>query len=352
MPGWGGGWLPPQPPKPGVIPLRPLTVGDILGGAVSTVGRYKKPVIGLTALVFGVYTLLLGVAAVVAVSAVGDSFAQLLDRVDQADGPEPGWEVIQPLIVAFVVIMAIALLGYLLAVAIVQAAMLAVLQDAVLGRPATIGSVWRQALPRVPALIGTSLLSGLIAMIPTMLALIAFSVMLIGASLSASGDANGDAVAGLFAVGLLGALLTVVPAVWLYVKFSLAPAAVVFEKQGPIAALRRSSQLVRGRWWPIFGISVLAALIAGVVAGVIQQIFSLMGMIPAMAAASDLGPEPEVSEILSVFAVYMVITLLAQLIGYIIQTTFPPLVNGLLYVDQRIRKENLAPVLAENAGLS
>ncbi|MEU2230033.1 hypothetical protein [Streptomyces vietnamensis] len=347
MPGWGG-WMPPPPPKPGVIPLKPLGLGDILGGAMATIGRYKGPVMGLAAAVFGVYTLLIGIAVAVALSGVADEISALVDLADRPGAQEPEWHEIRPLIIAFVIVAAVALIGYVLAVATVQAAMLTVLQDAVLGRPATFGSVWRRTLPRVPALIGTSLLTGLIAVVPVLLALVFFSIGMVGA---AAGD-DSDEVAGAYiGLGVLGFLVAIVPVVWLWVKFSLAPAAVVFEKQGPVRAMQRSSQLVRGRWWPVLGISMLAALIAGVTAGMIQQVLSMVGIIPAMAAAADLGTDPEFSEVLSVFSVYIVITMVGQLIGYLIQTTFPPLVNGLIYVDQRIRNENLAPVLAESAGL-
>ncbi|MFI0927764.1 hypothetical protein ACH4TP_28095 [Streptomyces sp. NPDC021012] len=348
MPGWGG-WAPP-PPQPGVIPLKPLTLGEILGGAMSTIGRYKGPVMGLAATVFGAYTLLIGIAFVVALSGVTDELGELMDLADRPGTQEPAWHEIRPLIIAFVIVVAVALIGYVLAVATVQAAMLTVLQDAVLGRPATFGSVWRRTLPRVPALIGTSLLTGLIAMVPVLPAMILFSIGAIGASASGAGDSD-EAVGAYIGFGVLGFLLAFVPVVWLWVKFSLAPAAAVFEKQGPIRAMRRSSQLVRGRWWPVLGISLLAGLIAAVTAGVIQQVLSMIGLFPAMAAAADLGAHPGLSDLLSVFSVYIVITMVGQLIGYLIQSTFPPLVNGLLYVDQRIRKEDLAPDLARAAGL-
>ncbi|MFF0475994.1 hypothetical protein [Streptomyces sp. NPDC004284] len=338
------------PPKPGVIPLKPLGLGDVLGGAMATIGRYKGPVMGLAAAVFGAYTLLVGIALVAALSGVADQLSHLIDLADRPDAQEPAWEEIRPLVIAFVLVVAVALIGYVLAVATVEAAMLTVLQDAVLGRPATIGSVWRRALPRVPALIGTSLLTGLIAMVPVLPALVFFSIGMAGASASAAGDS--DEVAGAFVgLGMLGFLVAIVPAVWLWVKFSLAPAAAVFEKQGPVRAMRRSSQLVRGRWWPVLGISMLAGLISAVTAGVIQQVLSMIGLFSAMTAAADLGTDPGLSEILSVFSVYIVVIMVGQLIGYLIQSTFPPLVSGLIYVDQRIRKENLAPALAESAGL-
>lgn len=41
--GWG--WMPPPPPKPGVIPLAPLGVDRIPGGAFATMRRYAKPLL-------------------------------------------------------------------------------------------------------------------------------------------------------------------------------------------------------------------------------------------------------------------------------------------------------------------
>src|SRR3984957_10908449 len=48
----GGGWPPPRPsaPKPGVIPLRPLAVGEILDGAFSSIRQNPKATLGLAAI--------------------------------------------------------------------------------------------------------------------------------------------------------------------------------------------------------------------------------------------------------------------------------------------------------------
>ncbi|MCZ0979229.1 hypothetical protein O1L60_09075 [Streptomyces diastatochromogenes] len=93
-PGWGG-WMPP-PPKPGVIPLKPLTLGEVLGGATSTIGRYKGPVMGLAAAVFGAYTLLVGLAVAVALSGVAGRLDELLDLADQPGAQEPAWHEVRP----------------------------------------------------------------------------------------------------------------------------------------------------------------------------------------------------------------------------------------------------------------
>ncbi|MBO7941512.1 hypothetical protein JTP77_037285, partial [Streptomyces sp. S9] len=48
-PGWGSGWGGPPPAvKPGVIPLRPLGVGEMLDGAVSTMRTYWRTVLGIS----------------------------------------------------------------------------------------------------------------------------------------------------------------------------------------------------------------------------------------------------------------------------------------------------------------
>ncbi|MFW5899334.1 MAG: hypothetical protein ACOCUN_02570, partial [Jiangellaceae bacterium] len=63
--GWGTGpgwtWAAPSV-KPGVIPLRPLGVGEILDGAVTTIRRNPGPMLGLLAIV-AVITQLVGLVA-------------------------------------------------------------------------------------------------------------------------------------------------------------------------------------------------------------------------------------------------------------------------------------------------
>jgi hypothetical protein len=59
-----------------------------------------------------------------------------------------------------------------------------------------------------------------------------------------------------------GLVAFVLPAIWLAVAFSLAGPALVLERLGPVAALRRSYALVGGRWWATFGTYLLAVLLA------------------------------------------------------------------------------------------
>ncbi|MFF7575372.1 hypothetical protein OG963_33135 [Streptomyces sp. NBC_01707] len=332
-----------MPPKPGVIPLRPLGLGDILGGAFSTMGRYWKQLFGVGAAVYGGALVVVGAAVAIAYSAVSDPLHRVMELSSEES---PRSEDIVPLAIALGAVWLVAVLVLMTATAMMYATVPAVLQDAVLGRPTTFGIIWRRAWARVPAVIGTVLLTSLVAVIPIVLMMVAFIAMTI-AFITLDGSGSGVAIA----VGVLGALATAPLAIWLWVKFSLAPAAAVFEGQRPVAALRRSSQLVRGDWWRIFGISLLAILMAAVASYIIQLPFSILGMFPGMIGMESLGSDPNATAVVVAMSGYLVATLLGQLVSQLVSATFPQLVTGLLYVDRRMRNENLGPVLAEAAAV-
>lgn len=338
--GWHGGWA--APPKPGVIPLAPLRISDILSGAFTTLGRYWKPLIGMALTLFGAATLVMAVALVVAASAVATQWDELTS--DSPGSPDAAQLV--PLGVAFGVLMIIGLITYLLASAVVQAAVPVVLQEAVLGRPIRFGEVWKRAWARVWSIIGTVFLTGLIMLVPTALFLAGFAgLMIYTISL---GDEDG--VMPLIAVGLIGALLIGPFAIWLWVRFSLAPTVVVFEGQRPVAALRRSAQLVRGTWWRVFGVGLLAYVLASMIGYMIQMPFQMVGMVPGLFEPEDMGTDPSGGELIALFGGLILLSFISQLIAQLFTAIFPPLVVGLLYVDLRMRTENLGPVLAEAAG--
>ncbi|MFH9611795.1 hypothetical protein [Streptomyces sp. NPDC017448] len=314
----------------------------MLSGAFSTLGRYWKPLIGIALTLFGAATLVMLVALVVAGSAVAAHWDEL---TSDSSGP-PDAAVLVPLGIAFGVLMVIGVIVYLLASAVVQAAVPVVLQEAVLGRPIRFGAVWSRAWSRVWAIIGTVFLTGLILIVPMMLFLAAFvGLMIYTVSL---GDEDG--VVPLMLFGFLGTLLIAPVATWLYVRFSLAPTVVVFEQQRPVAALRRSARLVRGSWWRTFGVGLLAYGLAATLGYMIQMPFQAAGMLPGVFDPADVEADPTAGELIAVFGGLILLSLVSQLISQLFTAIFPPLVVGLLYVDLRMRTENLGPVLAEAAG--
>jgi hypothetical protein len=340
-PGWGG-WVP--PPKPGVIPLAPLKLGDLLGGAFSAMGRYWKQLFGMAAALYGSAALVMVAAVAVAYSAVAHHLDQVVSLSYEEEAASAD---VVPLVISGGVLLLLGIVVMAIASGLMYAAVPAVLQEAVLGRPVSFGTVWRRAWSRVTPVVGALILTTLIAIVPMVLLMVAFVAVIIS---FITMNSDGDTAAAMV-LGTLGALLSGPLAVWLWTKFCLAPAVVVFEGQGPVASLRRSSQLVRGDWWRIFGVTLLAGVMAAAAGYVIQIPFSVLGMFPAMIGVSSLGGDPSVAAVVAAMSGYLVATMSGQLVGQIISTTFPQLVIGLLYVDRRIRTEDLGPVLAEAAGV-
>ncbi|WKN14005.1 hypothetical protein NEH83_07165 [Streptomyces sp. JUS-F4] len=314
----------------------------MLSGAFTTLGRYWKPLIGMALTLFGAATLVMIVALVVAASAVATQWDEL--TAGSPDAPDASELV--PLGVAFGALMIIGMIVYLLASAVVQAAVPVVLQEAVLGRPIRFGAVWRRSWSRVWSIIGTVFLTGLIAIIPMVLFMTAFAGLMI--YIVSLGDEDG--ILPLMWFGIIGTLLVAPVAIWLWVRFSLAPTVVVFENQRPVAALRRSAQLVRDSWWRVFGVGLLAYAMASMIGYMIQMPFQMAGMLPGLFDPADIDADPSGGQLIAVFGGLIVLSFVSQMIAQLFTAIFPPLVVGLLYVDRRIRTENLGPVLAQAAG--
>ncbi|CAL9519009.1 hypothetical protein [Streptomyces sp. enrichment culture] len=326
--GWGGGWGgPPPAAKPGVIPLRPLGVGEILDGAVSTMRTYWRTVLGIS-LTVAVLTEL--VAVLLQGFVLDNSSVEVLE--DESATLEELTSALSDALLSSGVLFVVTLLGTVAATALLTT----VTSRAVLGRPVTIGEAWRDARPQVVKLLGLMLLLMLItAAVVTVGALPGLLVGLAGG--------GGGAVA-LTVLGLLGAAVV---AAWLMVRFSLASAVLMLEKQGVLKALARSTKLVRGAWWRVFGIQLLAMLIAGIVASII--------VIPFTAVASAFG-EGGVNGFLDGTAggfgwTFLIISGIGSVIGSTITFPITAGVTVLLYVDQRIRREALDLELARAAGL-
>lgn len=132
-------------------------------------------------------------------------------------------------------------------------------------REPSAGAVLRTILGRYWALVGVTVL----------LALAVVVVLAVPGALIAVGVAT-EAVP-LAAIGGLLLLVGGVAAAFLVVRLSLSYVVVVVERGNPITALRRSWELVGGRFWRILGTLALASLISGFVAQIIAIPFSLPG---------------------------------------------------------------------------
>ncbi|WP_158754701.1 hypothetical protein [Streptomyces sp. NRRL F-2580] len=318
-------------------------MSEILNGAFTTFRRYAKPLIGVMLAVQAVGVMIMVAAIGVTVAVTQDRFAAVFDL---APGEDPDGADVAALFLSFVPAGVLLLVVVTLCAAMIAALCPAVVQEAVVGRPTTFVAMWSRCWSRLPSVLGTLLLTGLIVGGP-ILVLYAVCIPLI----VMSADGSGPPAA--LAVLIPGVLLYLPVAAWLMTRFSLAPAVAVCEGLGPVASLRRSSQLVSGGWWRVFGISLVGSIVAGAVGYAIQMPFGLVGMVslvPALSAGSEGHADPE--EIIVGIIVYAIAVLVGGVLSALFQYGFPSLVNALLYVDLRMRKENLAEALIATAAAS
>ncbi|MEV0643001.1 glycerophosphoryl diester phosphodiesterase membrane domain-containing protein [Streptomyces sp. NPDC050619] len=322
--GWGG---PPPAAKPGVIPLRPLGVGEILDGAVSTMRTYWRTVLGIS----------LTVAVVTEIVVILLQGFVLNDSTDTEALNDPSatlselTRALGDTMLSSAVLFVVSLVGTIVATALLTT----VTSRAVLGKPVTIGEAWRDARPQMLKLFGLILLLLLIT------AGIVFAGALPGILVAIAGE--GGAGAGLAVLGSLGAGVV---ALWLMIRFSLASPALMLEKQSITKSMSRSAKLVRGSWWRVFGIQLLATIIANIVAAIIVLPFTFLA-----AALSGDGIGGFLNGTGDLGWTFLIVSGIGSVIGSMITFPITAGVTVLLYIDQRIRREALDLDLARAAGV-
>ncbi|MEU4487864.1 glycerophosphoryl diester phosphodiesterase membrane domain-containing protein [Streptomyces purpurascens] len=326
--GWGSGWGgPPPAAKPGIIPLRPLGVGEILDGAVSTMRTYWRTVLGIS-LTVAVLTEIIVVLFQGLV--LDDSSTEALN--DPSATLSELSRAMSDAMLNSSVVFVISLVGTVIATALLTT----VTSRAVLGKPVTIGEAWRDARPQVVKLFGLICL----------LLLITAGIVTVGTLPGILVTISGNTGAGV-ALTVLGVIGAGIVALWLMIRFSLASPALMLEKQGIKKAMSRSAKLVQGTWWRIFGIQLLATIIANVVASII--------VIPFTFLAAALSGDGLTGWLNSGGAglgwTFLIVSGIGAVIGSMITFPITAGVTVLLYIDQRIRREALDLELARAAGV-
>jgi hypothetical protein len=315
-PGWSSAPTPwyaaPAPPQPGVIPLRPLAVGELLDGAIKVIRRYPRPTLGLSAAIAVVVTLI-SVAFVLSL----ESATLSLDDQEVVTGDD----LIDVFSGALTLTLVLGAVSYLAGL-VLTGALITVIGNAVQGKPAPMNEVWEKVRPRLLPLLGLSLLTGLIVAGPVVLA--------IGLAVALALSAGGGTLALTIPLSLAAGAF----AVYVYTRLSLAPAALVLEKVGVLDAMRRSSVLVRSSWWRVFGITLLATVIAFVIEGIISAPIAIVTEV-----SGDSGS-----------AVSLVLQQIGSGLASVLVAPFASGVGALLYVDRRMRAEGLDVALQAATG--
>jgi len=295
----------------GIVPLRPLGFGDILGGAFRSV-RFNPPsTLGLT-LVITVGVQLLAAAGAILFATFSGLAPLQLDMASLSNLFETGTGAIG-------VLMAIGLfaggsaVGSLLTSTLVSY----VVCEGVAARRVPP----REALLRLGRRVWATLGFGLLVMLAAGVALGGWTLLITALVMQRSGPG----------LAILGLLLFFGVAAALWVKLAFTIPVIAVEGLGPIAAIGRSWALTRGRFWRTFGIQALATFIVQMAASTMTQVLAIISMAvslqyPVVSVVATLA--------VSLFASALTLPLLAG-------------VTALLYTDARIRTEGLDIALAE-----
>jgi hypothetical protein len=306
----GLGFVPPAA-RPGIIPLRPLGLGEILDGAFRAIRANPRVMFGFSAVV---------VAITVAIQSVlqwyvgGIVAAQLSDITSDLDPTgELGFtETLAPALAALVTAPLIAI-----ATTVVTGLLIVSVSRSVIGRRITVADAWSQSWRRVLLLL-------VFSFVTTVTVLAAWSawvtvLVLLG---------NAEQWVPMAVVGVLGGLALLVATPWFLVRTLLIPPALVLEGTSVGTALRRGWKLTRGSFWRLLGIYLLTSIMVGIVSQLI--------LTPSQVVASFVLQDP----LLTSFG-GLALTGVASAIAYTLTTSFMAAVIALLYIDVRMRREAL-----------
>jgi hypothetical protein len=275
------------------VELRPLSVGEILDVAIKIYLKHAWTLIKIVALIV---TPVQFIGALITTSAAPEGFSDPDRVVVLEEQRDDIWRF-------FAAAGVVGVLSFILLL-LATAACFKAVSDAYLGQTPTVGGSLRYAVKRWRSLIWLPIVMGVLLLLP---------VAIIGI-LAAAFESGA-----LLGLGLLG----VVPLlVWLWVSWSVATPALLFEGLKGTKALRRSFFLIRDRWWRTLGAVILGSIIAGIVRSALAALFSQL-----VFTSAD-----------SFFAVSM-LSAVSGTIGSVLATPFQAAVITILFFDFKVRKE-------------
>ena len=312
--------------QPGIIPLRPLTVGELFNGAFQAVRVNPQTMFGFAFAVMAV----VGLVQAFFASSSTSSLTRALSSGDTEDLVYSLGGSMGSFVTSGLTLLATAFLSGMLALTV---------WDAVLGRKSSPADAWHRFSPRfVPVLLATFLI-GIIEFVAIMVVLLVFMIpfflVLVNAASARSFDSAGAGIGGALSILFLMFVALIAIACFLTVKFAFTSSAVVLEGLGPVDAIKRSWSLSKGSFWRILGRIWLIGIVTGLISTVLGAIVGAILGVGANAADS-VG-------MLVAFSAFVSALLSAVVIP--VQSSF----YTLMYLDERMRKENLAPMIAQEA---
>ena len=319
--------------KPGAIPLRPLTLGDMYDAAFKIIRFNPRATVGSAVLVAAV-AMAIPVLATAALGAALDlSLAGELTSgsVDDSSAPLTGAD-----IAGFAGVFGSLALGSVLqgiGLILVGGMIAHVVAAAAIGQKLTLGQAWAATRGKRWRLIGLTFLLGLTTTVLITLYALSWVVVVMTA-----GGWQVPLVFGLVSVPLFVAFLF-----WFWVRVYYLPVpALMLEPIGIFGALSRGFHLTRASFWRTFGIGLLTFVIAQVAGSMLAAPVSIVSQ------GLLLGGLPGEAGIF----LLVIGQAIASVITAAFVAPFTTSVATLQYVDLRMRTEAFDVVLMQRAGLT
>lgn len=311
-------WAP--PPKPGLIPLRPLGFGTLLGAPFLTLKRNPKAT-------FGSALLVQAITVVVSLVVVGIVTFFVIGRITSA-APEDAEAVAAGGITAIILASLVPFLISIAATVFLQGVIVTEAARSTLGEKLSLGATWKATWPRLgPLLLWTLIAGTAVAVSVAVIVGVVWLLVVLGGGFIAAG----------VILGILAGLALFVVAVWLGVKLSLVPSAIVLERLGVVASIRRSWRLTDGYFWKTLGVQYLIAFIVGTVSQIVLTPITILYTM-AISVVDPTGSTAEdwIAPALLYIALIVVSLLVASITSVVQSATI-----AFIYIDLRMRKEGL-----------
>ncbi len=328
-------------PKPAIIPLRPLSIGEILGGAFESLRANPKAMFVPSLVVMSIMGLISAGSFIFFFSRINLPGVTTSGELTEAD-VEANLDQLGSSIAGLLVQTGLTSVLTVFAASILTGLLIVTVSRTILGRKASLSDVWQRTKPRVGALIGQVIIIQIILSVATVVFIMIGVVVFwlpVNSMTTSGGD---DSAAGLIVLTIIGiVIVTFVFMLALFAlgcKLCLAPAALILENIGVFEGISRSWTLTRGYFWRVVGIRLLSTIIIGVA---------------SWAASSALN---FVTQGLAFMAPSAMVVVLAGsvLVSSLIQAVTMPFdsaVVALIYTDLRMRSEGLDVELRRAAGV-
>uniref|UniRef100_UPI002028A56B DUF7544 domain-containing protein n=1 Tax=Actinotalea sp. C106 TaxID=2908644 RepID=UPI002028A56B len=313
QPGAAPGYRPP-PVQRGIVPLRPLGMGEIFDGAFRSIRDNPRVMFGVSAIVVTLSVLLETFVQWYSFGFLGDSLSAPVDQ--QAD-------MLLGDVVGLAGGSALSVVVSLVSTTLLTGLLIVSVSRSVIGQRVSLADAWQRVRPQLWRLLLLTLL--------VMLLLLVVPAVWIGAVVAlAAAEQWGP----MFVVLLVGGVGVLVWSLWISVRTLLATPALMLEEQRVVAGLKRGWELSRGSFWRLLGIYLLVTVIVATVAGIIVY---PAAMVPVVMQLDPFG------------GASLAITAVAAILASVLTTPFLASVVALLYIDLRIRREGLDVELARAA---